>query len=151
MNQITLKRIDETNFIAAFQLKLKDGQERFVSHPVRSLAQAYVYYHQCAPFGIYAGEQMVGYVMVIYDDDLAEYNIWHMMIDAEHQGNGYGRAALQACLAYIAEKPFGDSGRVVLTCHVENHPALSLYRSVGFAETGNSDEDEIELALQLKH
>ena len=23
---------------------------------------------------------MVGYVMVIYDYDLAEYNIWHMMI-----------------------------------------------------------------------
>ena len=24
---------------------------------------------------------MVGYVMVIYDYDLSEYNIWHMMID----------------------------------------------------------------------
>ena len=72
MQNITLKKIDETNFLSAFGLKLREGQERFVSHPVRSLAQAYVYYHQCTPFGIFCDEQMVGYVMVIYDYDLAE-------------------------------------------------------------------------------
>ena len=94
MQKITLKKIDETNFLSAFGLKLREGQERFVSHPVRSLAQAYVYYHQCTPFGIFCDEQMVGYVMVIYDYDLAEYDIWHMMIDKDRQGLGYGTAAL---------------------------------------------------------
>ena len=29
---------------------------------------------------------MVGYVMVIYDYDIPEYDIWHMMIDASKQG-----------------------------------------------------------------
>ena len=98
MNQITLQKIDENNFLDAFHLKLGPGQERFVSHPIRSLAQAYVYYHQCTPFGICCGDRMVGYVMVIYDYDLAEYNIWHMMIDKDRQGLGYGTAALQRCL-----------------------------------------------------
>ena len=95
MQKITLKKIDETNFLSAFGLKLREGQERFVSHPVRSLAQAYVYYHQCTPFGIFCDEQMVGYVMVIYDYDLAEYDIWHMMIDKGPAGTGIwdGRAA----------------------------------------------------------
>ena len=65
MANIALKKIDETNCIDCFNLKLAEGQENFVSHPIRSLAQAYVYYHQCTPFGIYAGEIMVGYVMVI--------------------------------------------------------------------------------------
>lgn len=150
MNQITLKKIDETNFLGAFHLRLGPGQERFVSHPIRSLAQAYVYYHQCTPFGIYHADQMVGYVMVIYDYDLAEYNIWHMMIDAAHQGKGFGKAALRKCLDYIASKPFGDSKRVVLTCSVENATALTLYKGLGFSETGNNDEEEIELALQLE-
>lgn len=149
MNQITLQKIDETNFVAAFQLKLGTNQEAFVSHPIRSLAQAYVYYSQCTPFGIYRGDTMVGYVMVIYDYDLAEYNIWHLMIDAAYQGRGYGTAAMQACLSYIAQKPFGDSGKVVLTCHRDNTNALKLYRKLGFTETGNDDEDEIELVLQL--
>ena len=40
MKNITLKRIDESNFIDAFQLELAEGQEQFVSHPIRSLAQA---------------------------------------------------------------------------------------------------------------
>ena len=51
---ITLRPITEDNFIDAFNLKLKDGQERFVSHPIRSLAQAYVYRDRCQPFGILA-------------------------------------------------------------------------------------------------
>ena len=149
MNQITLVKIDENNFIDAFNLKLGAGQEQFVSHPVRSLAQAYVYYHQCTPFGIFSESEMVGYVMVIYDYDLEEYDIWHMMIDERHQGKGYGKAAMQKCLTYISEKPFGNSDKVALTCHKENVVALAMYKKLGFAETGNADEDEIELALQL--
>ena len=149
MNEITLRKIDETNFLDAFHLKLAPGQERFVSHPIRSLAQAYVYYHQCSPFGIYHGDTMVGYVMVIYDYDLEEYDIWHMMIDESQQEKGYGKDAVKQCLAYIREKPFGPSGRVVLTCNRENTRAIKLYKSLGFSETGNEDEDEIELSTQL--
>lgn len=65
MNHVTLKKIDESNFIDCFNLKLAMGQEEYVSHPIRSLAQAYAYYRQCVPFGIYEEDKMVGYVMVI--------------------------------------------------------------------------------------
>ena len=65
---VTLKGITEDNFIDAFNLKLKKNQEEFVSHPIRSLAQAYVYRDQCQPFGIYEDDRMVGYVMVIYEE-----------------------------------------------------------------------------------
>ncbi len=146
---IALRPITEDNFIDAFNLKLKDGQERFVSHPVRSLAQAYVYRDQCQPFVIYSGEMMVGYVMVIYDYDVPEYDIWHMMIDGSQQGNGFGKAALELVLEYIKGKPFGDSGRVALTCSKDNPTALNLYKSFGFELTGGEDDDEVELALTV--
>lgn len=147
---ITLKKITEENFIDAFNLKLDPKQEEFVSHPIRSLAQAYVYREQCQPFGIYNDEKMVGYVMVIYDYDVPEYDIWHMMIDVDSQGKGYGSAALDKVLDYIKIKPFGSSGKVTLTCNKNNDHALDMYRRKGFAETGNKDEDEIELSLILK-
>ena len=150
MNEVTLRRIDESNFLDAFHLTLAPGQEAFVSHPIRSLAQAYVYYHQCTPFGIYARDRMVGYVMVIYDYDEETYNIWHMMIDKEEQGKGYGKAALQKVLGYIREKPFGSSDRVLLTCHRDNRVAYRLYRELGFTETSRSDGDEEELEYRLK-
>ena len=149
MAAITLKKIDEFNFIDCFNLKLAEDQEKFVSHPIRSLAQAYVYYHQCTPFGIYAGNTMVGYVMVIYDYDANTYNLWHLMIDRRFQRRGYGKQAVTACLNYIRQMPFGPGNTILLTCHEQNAAALALYKSAGFQETGNRDEEEIEMKLTL--
>ena len=145
-----LRKITEENFIDAFNLKLAEGQDRYVSHPIRSLAQAYVYREQCQPFGIYEDDTMVGYVMVIYDYDIPEYDIWHMMIDESYQGRGYGGASLDRVLDYIRTKPFGTSDRVALTCSRDNAQALKLYKSRGFTETGAEDDDEIELSMTLR-
>ena len=151
MNKKTteLKPITEENFLDAFNLKLAEGQEDFVSHPVRSLAQAYVYRDQCQPFGIYADGKMIGYVMVIYDYDVPEYDIWHMMIDESMQAKGYGKDALDRVIDYIRTKPFGGSDRIALTCNRNNPSAKQLYESRGFTPTGAEDEDEIELAMTL--
>ena len=147
---IELRAITEDNFIEAFNLRLAPGQEHFVSHPVRSLAQAYVYRNQCKPFGIYADGKMVGYVMVIYDYDIPEYDIWHMMIDESMQGHGFGSEALDRVIDYIRTKPFGDSGRIALTCGKNNLIARKLYESKGFSATGVEDEDETEFAMTVE-
>ena len=147
---IELKYITEDNFIDAFNLKLAPGQERFVSHPIRSLAQAYIYREQCQPFGIYTEGKMIGYVMVIYDYDVPEYDIWHMMIDESMQGRGYGSEALDQVIGYIKTKPFGTSNRVALTCNKNNPIARKLYENKGFFATGTEDEDEIELVLTVE-
>ncbi len=146
---VELRAITENNFMDAFHLGLAPGQENFVSHPIRSLAQAYVYRNQCQPFGIYAEGKMIGYVMVIYDYDIPEYDIWHMMIDESVQGKGYGSEALDRVIEYIRTKPFGDSGRVAMTCNKNNLIAKTLYESRGFASTGVEDEDEIEMAMTV--
>ena len=139
VSMVELRAITEDNFLDAFHLKLAPGQESFVSHPIRSLAQAYVYREQCQPFGIYAEGKMVGYVMVIYDYDVSEYDIWHMMIDESMQGLGYGSAALDLVIDYIQKKPFGESDRVALTCNKDNPVARELYESKGFVATGIED------------
>lgn len=48
---------------------------------------------------------------------------------------------------YIRTKPFGDSGRIALTCNKNNSIARKLYEGKGFSATGVQDEDEIELVL----
>lgn len=107
MDHITLQKVDESNFLACFSLRLEAQQEKFVSHPIRSLAQAYVYYSQCTPFAVCRAGQVVGYLMVIYDYDEEAYFIWHLMIDAQHQGRGCGRAAMEAALAISVPSPSG--------------------------------------------
>lgn len=142
-----LRAITEENFTDAFSLELAPGQEEYVSHPIRSLAQAYVYRDQCQPFGIYADGRMVGYVMVIYDYDIPEYDIWHMMIDRSEQGRGYGSDALDRVIEYIGTKPFGGSDRIALTCNKSNKAAIRLYEKKGFSATGAVYDDEIEMAM----
>lgn len=43
---ISLQPINESNFLQAFALEVSEDQQRFVSDPIRSLAQAYVYRDQ---------------------------------------------------------------------------------------------------------
>ena len=147
--ELILKKIDENNFIECFNLKLGENQDKFVSHPIRSLAQAYVYYNQCTPFAIYKEDVMVGYVMVIYDYDNETYNIWHMMIDEKYQNNGYGTRALELCIDYIKSKPFGKSNYIILTCNIENYNAIHIYKKLGFKDTGDIDGDEIIMKLVI--
>ena len=52
-----------------------------------------------------------------------------MMIDSAFQGKGYGKAALQEVLKYIASKPFGSSGTVLLTCNPQNEVAGCIVKS----------------------
>lgn len=147
--ELILKKIDESNFVECFNLKLKVEQEKFVSHPIRSLAQAYVYYNQCTPFAIYKENIMVGYVMVIYDYDEETYNIWHMMIDEKYQNKGYGSKALELCVDYIKQKPFGKSNDIILTCNMKNYKAIHIYEKLGFKDTGEVDDDEIIMKLVI--
>lgn len=149
MDHITLQKVDDSNFIPCFNLELNDWQKEFVSHPIRSLAQAYVYYKQCTPFAVFSGDEVVGYVMVIYDYDEETYNIWHLMVDRRHQRKGFGRATMELVLEYIRTKPFGSSNCVLLTVNPQNTAAYALYRALGFAATGRLDEDEVELGLTL--
>ncbi len=60
--------------------------------PIRSRAlRRLTFTEKRQPFGIYAGGKMVGYVMVIYDYDVPECDIRHMMIDESMQGRGQGQ------------------------------------------------------------
>ena len=72
-----------------------------------------------------------------------------MMIDESVQGKGYGTEALDRVIEYIRTKPFGDSGRIALTCNKNNPIARKLYESKGFSATGAEDEDEIEMVMMV--
>ncbi|MPM13667.1 hypothetical protein SDC9_60026 [bioreactor metagenome] len=147
--ELVLKKVDESNFIECFNLKLGCGQDKFVSHPIRSLAQAYVYYNQCTPFAIYKETTIVGYVIVIYDYDEETYNIWHLMIDEKYQEKGYGTEAVKLCIEYIKSKPFGKSNDIILTCSIENSHAMHIYEKLGFIDTNKRDDDEIIMKLVI--
>ena len=54
------------------------------------------------------------------------------------------------CSQVLAVRKPAKPGMYKLTCNKCNSIAKKLYESRGFSETGNEDEDEIELAMTVR-
>ncbi len=141
---ISFRDITPDNFRAVIGLKVAPDQEHFVAANVYSLAQARVY-PGMTPAALYAGETPVGFVM--YAWEAPEYYIIRYMIAAEHQRQGYGRAALGRLLEQFRGNP--ECRTVALSYEPENRVAAALYASFGFVETGEVDDGEVVARLRF--
>ena len=96
---------------------------------------------------MYADETPVGFAMLHADPEQEAYFLWRFMIAAEHQGKGYGRRALDLVVAHVREQP---GAKELLSSYVpgEDGPG-EFYRRYGFAETGDADEGELVIRLEL--
>ena len=150
--QLRLEPVTQENRLAVLSLRAGTGQEGFVETVSACLDEA-AQRADWRPMAIYDGTAVVGFAMYGY---FWEYppagRVWldRLLIDRAYQGRGYGKAAMQRVLSYIASKPFGNSNHVSLTCAPDNKAAYGLYKRLGFNESGRSDEDEVELELYLK-
>ena len=158
---VTLRKITADNLWDIVALKVGESQRTFVADNTRSLLEAYVAITNggtALPFGLYAGDTPVGFLMLSYGcEDWPEapaiardnYSLWRLMIDRRYQGRGYGRAALAAALEYVRTFPCGPAEYCWLSYEPDNAVARRLYASFGFEETGDRDGNEIIAALHL--
>ena len=154
------------NFDDLVDLAPYESQEDFVADNCYSLAEAYVNLadgRYAKPFGIYVGDEPVGFLMIgydIFDEDadrekypllIDNYLIWRFMIDKKYQGKGYGKQALRLALDFIRTWPRGKAEYCWLSYEPENEVARQLYRSFGFEEAAEMPEgwDEIPAVLKL--
>jgi diamine N-acetyltransferase len=144
---VTLRPITRDNLWAVVDLKLHPGQEAFVADNIDSIANASVE-PTFVPLAIYAGEGLVGFAM--YGEHPPDSGTWwviRLMIDRDHQGRGFGRAAMEALIAMMAERVGCDE--IVTSFNPANAVALGLYTSLGFQPTGEIEDDEPLLLLRL--
>jgi diamine N-acetyltransferase len=142
---VVLRPIDRSNWREMVSLQLKPGQQGFVSPPAWSFARCYVRIFgdefEHVPNLIYANGQAIGY-STIACNPASEQDYWidDIMIDARHQGQGYGRAAVIETLKMITGR-YQRCRAVQLTCFRANTIAARLYLSLGFVATGQNDEE----------
>lgn len=144
MPTVTLCEITLDNWRACVRLKVRPDQEEMVAPNALSLAQA-KYQTEMVPLGIYAGGQMVGFVMYGVDRDDGAYWIYRVMIDQRHQGKGYGRAGMWVLLRRMRELP--KCADILISYERENAAAEALYLSLGFERTGQVIEGEVVARL----
>ncbi len=83
---------------------------------------------------IYAGEVPVGFLMTSEAPDRGEYFLWRLMVDAKHQGNGYGSRAVELLIERIKASP---TAKELVTSHLKDDgDAGTFYQTLGFEYTG---------------
>ena len=91
----------------------------------------------------------VGHVMWAVDPEDDSHWIGGLVIDADHQGKGLGRATVEFLISLWEEQEPSLSGtpyhQAALSVGPDNEAALRLYRSLGFVETGEMSDDELVL------
>jgi diamine N-acetyltransferase len=75
------------------------------------------------------------------DDEDGSCWLGGILVDAAHQGRGYGRAAVLEALAVLGERTSATG--FALSYQPANEVARGLYVSLGFVETGEVDDDEV--------
>jgi len=139
-------KITQENFKECINLKLKEGQEKFVAPNLYSIAQAKVW-TEAEPFAIYAKDTMVGFIMYCYDVKEKSGGLWRLMIAGEYQGQGYGKAALYKMIDHFKE--IKECGKIFLSFVPGNESAENLYDVVGFKANGDIDSGEIVMELKI--
>ena len=136
---VTLRPLTRDNLWAVVDLKLHPGQEGFVADNIDSIANAYVE-PTFVPLGVYAGDELVGFAMYGQHPDTGAWWVIRLMIDREHQGKGYGRAAMEAVIAHDGRpgRLRGDRDQL----RPANAVAAGLYASLGFRPTGEIEDGE---------
>jgi diamine N-acetyltransferase len=137
--------VTKDNVREVVSLEVAQEQSSYVATNAKSIAEAY--FEPKAWFrAIGAGDELVGFAMIYRDPAAGMFYVWRFMIDARHQGRGYGRRAMELLL----DEARADGAReITLSVVPGEHSALDFYRGLGFEETGNIEHGELELRLSL--
>ena len=149
---VELKEVIEDNFYEVIQLKVSDAQEasKYVAPNVRSIAECWLYRknEDVFPYAVYNGNNVIGFLLLDLDAEEREYMIWRMMVDAKHQGNGYGRQIVEAVIEMGRNDKDYD---VLIADYVEGNAQMKyLLESLGFERTGFDEEcNEVLMRLDI--
>lgn len=143
---VTLRPVDENNYRRVIALDVDPGQERFVARNVNSIAESKVYPY-LIPAAVYSDDELVGFALYGRDPETGKYWIVRLMVDAAHQGKGYGRAAVLALIEEIQALP--ECGEIYLSLVPGNEAAEGLYQNVGFERTGEVEDGEVVMRYSL--
>lgn len=145
---VNFRAITEDNFDAIIQMKRPDG-EKFVASNAVSLAQAWLYRENgdVFPFAVYNDDAAVGFMLLEENMDEDELILWRMMLPPEHEGKGYGTAAVKLLIQYARES--GRYKKLTLLCAEKNVIARHIYEKLGFRPTGEIRYGDIDMELEL--
>ena len=96
---------------------------------------------------IYADDALVGFIMIVDDDEAQRYFLWRLMIAEPYHGMGLGRKAVDLLVDYVRSRP--GAKELLVSCVQGEGSPEGFYVKYGFKRNGQLRGEEIGLSLQL--
>ena len=143
---VALEEVTGETVRSICRLAVSPTQSSFVAPNAVSFAEAlfepHAWYRAIAVDGV-----LVGFAMLYDDPDEPVCFLWRFMVDARHQGKGYGAKAIELLVAHVRTRP-GASELKTSWVPGEGSPK-DFYRRLGFVPTGEIEEGEVVARLAL--
>ena len=110
-------------------MRVGEHQKNYVASNMYSLVQA-SYEDGLYPLGIFNEDEMIGFLLYDYDEELNGWSFSRFMIDIKYQNKGFGRKALEKFLEYFQSKFPNKS--LYTSVEIDNDIAIKLYQKYGF-------------------
>jgi diamine N-acetyltransferase len=144
---------------AVMKLRRGPGQDRYLGSMAGHFEDAVANVRACPRmWSVHDGDLLVGFVMIsdgipeerlAADDDLVgPYYLWRLLIDEQLQGRGYGKAAIDAVVAYLRTRPGADV--LWTSCRAGPGSPQPFYLRYGFVLTGDVKWGEDLLRLKIE-
>ena len=147
--KVSLRPITRENFYTVIRLMVKPEQRTSVAPNARSIAEAH--YNDNVFFkAIYADETPVGFIMLAHPGtvkDLTRYYLWRLMVDQNHQGQGFGKIALDLLCEYVRTRPNADF--LYGSYQPGELGPEKFYHRYGFEDIDEMEENEQVMRIKL--
>lgn len=145
VGKVTLQEVTMQNFNDCMGLERKSS--RYVGNAADVLAGAYVARKTATAYGIYAGDTVVGLVVICTEPNEKGYWFNDLFIADGYQNKGYAKEAVRLILEkFKAEK---KSDTVEIQVNYTNKYAIKTYEYHGLSVTGKAKWDENFLIMSL--
>ncbi|MCT9002706.1 GNAT family N-acetyltransferase [Microbacterium memoriense] len=150
MTELRLVELSASTIVAVNTMSLKPGQEQYLAPTSYAVAGAVVNPTTAWQRVVLDGDEVVGFVSANFDPEAPQEHfrsvLWRINVDADDQGRGVGRFAVDGLLEEARERGI-DHVDVIYEAGEEGPEAF--FRRVGFTPTGETEFGEVVAEIRL--
>ncbi|KJL22592.1 Acetyltransferase (GNAT) family protein [Microbacterium oxydans] len=150
MSELRMVELSAATIVAVNNLSLKPGQEQFLAPVSYGIAATVINPQTSWQRVILDRNEVVGFVSANFDDEAPEEHfrsvLWRINVDADDQGRGVGRFAVEALIDEARERGV-DHVNVIYEAGEDGPEAF--FRRVGFTPVGETAYGEVIAEIRV--
>ncbi len=150
MSELRLVELSAATIVAVNNMSLKPGQEQFLAPISYGIAATVINPQTSWQRVVLDGDEVVGFVSANFDPEAPQEHfkavLWRINVDADDQGRGVGRFAVEKLLDEARER---DVDRVNVIYEAGEGGPEAFFQRVGFTPVGETEYGEVIAEIRL--